>query len=214
MQQAESEVLINRNNCSIHSRRSVVSASEMSHEWCEVSRKIDRATAVAMSRRGARGHITKRKDETIHTTDVVDAPPDTTTQRNSAQHELALCDRCHTVWASGAHGWVAAGHPRYTRADYDQEAVGGSTSRARVRDTRHRHKLCTRVATKQPGSGIRVQSTRSMAAEHPQHVSGARVRSTEASVHGSAPATVTLKENSRRHQSRCTFTLRRKSGCC
>ena len=34
----------------------------------KVSLKIDRATAVAMSRRGARGHITKRKDETMHTT--------------------------------------------------------------------------------------------------------------------------------------------------
>ena len=66
VQQAESEVLINRNNCSIH--RSVVSAREMNHEWCEVSLKIDRATAVTMSRRGARGHITKRKDETIHIT--------------------------------------------------------------------------------------------------------------------------------------------------
>ena len=70
-----------------------------------------------------------------------DAPPDTTTQHNSAQHELALCDRCHTAWASGAHGWVPAGHPWYTRADCDQEAVGGSTSRARARDTSHRHKL-------------------------------------------------------------------------
>ena len=110
----------------------------MSHEWCEVSLKIDKATAVTMSRMGARGHITKRKDETIHTTTVDDAPPDTTTQHNSAQHELSLCDRCHTAWASGAHGWVPAGHPRYTRADYDQEAVGGSTSRARGRanDTR------------------------------------------------------------------------------
>ena len=73
--------------------------------------------------------------------DVDDAPPDNTTQHNSAQHELALCDRCHTAWASGAHGWVPAGHPRYTRADYGQEAVGGSTSRARARDTGHRHKL-------------------------------------------------------------------------
>ena len=87
-----------------------MSASAMSHEWCEVLLKIDRATAVTMSRRG-------------------------TTQHNSAQHELAVCDRCHTAWASGAHGWVPAGHPRYTRADYGQEAVGGSTSRARARDT-------------------------------------------------------------------------------
>ena len=109
-----------------------------------------------------------------------DAPPDTTTQHNSAQHELALCDRCHT-WASGAHGWVPAGHPRYTRADYDQEAVGGSTSRARARDTSHRHTSCEQGW--RPNSLV----AEYMAAEHPPHVSGARVQSTEASVHGSAP---------------------------
>ena len=39
-----------------------MSANEMSHEWCEVSLKIDKATAVTMSRRGARGHSTKRTD--------------------------------------------------------------------------------------------------------------------------------------------------------
>ena len=141
VQQAESEVLINRNSCSIHSRRSVVSVSEMSHEWCEVSLKIDRATAVTMSRRGARGHITKRKDATIHTTTGTmhhQTPQRSTTQHSTSWHSA---DRCHTAWASGAHGWVPAGHPRYTRADCDQEAVGGSTSRARARDTSHRHKL-------------------------------------------------------------------------
>ena len=31
--------------------------------------------------------------------DADGAPPDTTTQHKSAQHELALCDRCHTAWA-------------------------------------------------------------------------------------------------------------------
>ena len=36
------------------------------YEWCEVPLKIDRATAVTMSRRGARGHRTKRKDRTFH----------------------------------------------------------------------------------------------------------------------------------------------------
>ena len=182
VQQAESEVLINRNSCSIHSRRSIVSASEMSHEWREVSLKIDRATAVTMSRRGARGHITKRKDETFHTTTLTthhQTPQRSTTQHStswrSATDAILLGHREHT-------GGSRSGHPRYTRADYDQEAVGGSTSRARAHDTSHRHKLWTRVATKQPGSGVRVQSTRSMLAEqgcrapkhpymeaHPQH---------------------------------------------
>ena len=63
-QQAGSEVLTSRSSCSIHSRRSVVSASAMSHEWCEILLKIDRATAVTMSRRGARGHTRKRTDGT------------------------------------------------------------------------------------------------------------------------------------------------------
>ena len=35
--------------------RSVVTASAMSHWWCEASPKIGRATAVTMSRRSARG---------------------------------------------------------------------------------------------------------------------------------------------------------------
>ena len=44
-------------------------------------------------------------------------------------HELALCDRCHTAWASGEHVWVPAWHPRYTCAPYGEEAVGGSLMR-------------------------------------------------------------------------------------
>ena len=95
--------------------------------------------------RHSRDHVEEGCERTLqnvlaaYSTDrVCDAPQHTTTQHNSAQHELALCDRCHTAWASGAHGWVPAGHPRYTRADYGQEAVGGSTSRARTRiRTRH-----------------------------------------------------------------------------
>ena len=43
-----------------------MSASAMSHEWCEVPLKIDRATAVTMSRRDVREHRTKRKDRTFH----------------------------------------------------------------------------------------------------------------------------------------------------
>ena len=103
MQQAESEVLINRNSCSIHSQRSVVSASEMSHEWCEVSLKIDKATAVTMSRRGARGHITKRKDETIHTTTWTTHHQ--TPRRSTTQHS--------TSWRSATDA-ILPGHREHT----------------------------------------------------------------------------------------------------
>ena len=54
---------------------------------------------------------------------------DDTTDASRRTHELALCDRCHTAWASGAHVWVRAGHPRYTRATYGEETVGGSFTR-------------------------------------------------------------------------------------
>ena len=102
-QLAESEVLIKRNSCSIHSRRSVVSASEMSHEWCEVPLKIDRATAVTMSRRRARGHRTKRKDETIHTTTWTTHHQ--TPQRSTTQHS--------TSWRSATDATLP-GHREHT----------------------------------------------------------------------------------------------------
>ena len=54
------------------------------------------------------------------------SPLDDTTDATRRTHELALCNRCHTAWASGAHVWVPAGHPRYTRAPYVEEAVGGA----------------------------------------------------------------------------------------
>ena len=57
------------------------------------------------------------------------SPLHDTTDATRRTHELALCDRCHTAWASGAHVWVPAGHPRYTRAPYGEEAVGGSLMR-------------------------------------------------------------------------------------
>ena len=103
VQEAESEVLVNRNSCSIHSRRSVVSASEMSHEWREVSLKIDRATAVTMSRRSARGHITKREDETIHTTTWTTHHQ--TPQRSTTQHS--------TSWRSATDA-ILLGHREHT----------------------------------------------------------------------------------------------------
>ena len=105
-------------------------------------------------RKNARGHITKLKDETIHTTTWTHHQ---TPRRSTTQHSTSWRSTTDAILPGHReHTWLPAGHPRYTRADYDQEAVGGSTSRARARDTSHRHKLCTRVATKQPGSGVRV----------------------------------------------------------
>ena len=159
----------------------------MSHEWCEVSLKIDRATAVTMSRRDARGHLTKRKDETIHTTTWT--MHHQTPQRSTTQHS--------TSWRSATDA-ILPGHREHTggsRQDTHGTPVLITIRRLWVAQP-HEHTHATqvtdtscRVATKQPGSGVRVQSTRSMAAEHPLHVSGARVQGTEASVHGSAPAT-------------------------
>ena len=74
----------------------------VSHEWCEVSLKIDRATVVSMSRRGVREHSTKRNDGTFH------RPGWSITRVGPGQH------------------------PRYTRADFGQEAVGGSTTTTRA----------------------------------------------------------------------------------
>ena len=110
-----------------------------------------------------REHSTKRTDSMIH------RPCTRTTTHRPAPHELALCDRCHTAWASGAHGWVPAGHPRYTRADFGQEAVGGSTTTTRARkrhatrDTQCEHQVCcsperdcgTRVVNTVTGGDLR-----------------------------------------------------------
>ena len=41
--------------------RSVVTVSEVSHRWCEVSQNIDRTTAAIMSRRGAGGIPTNKE---------------------------------------------------------------------------------------------------------------------------------------------------------
>ena len=72
----------------------------------------------------------KRKDETIHTTTWTTHQQ--TPQRSTTQHS--------TSWRSATVATLP-GHREHTRADYGQEAVGGSTSRALARDTGHRHKL-------------------------------------------------------------------------
>ena len=51
---------------------------------------------------------------------------------NATRTELALW--CTITLDGVPHRWVPAGHPRYTRAWYNSEAVGGSTSRAQKTD--------------------------------------------------------------------------------
>ena len=89
-----------------------MSASAMSHEWCEVSLKIDKATAVTMSRRGARGHRTKRKDETIHTTTWTTHHQ--TPQRSTSQHS--------TSWRSATDATLP-GHREHTGGSWQDPTV-------------------------------------------------------------------------------------------
>ena len=72
-----------------------------------------------------------------------------TTHHNTPQHST----RQHsTSWRSATDATLAghrehtggslAGHPRYIRADFGQEAVGGSTLQARAPCTGHTHTSC------------------------------------------------------------------------
>ena len=77
----------------------------------------------------ARGHITKRKDETIHTT---------TRHHDAAQLSTARVGALRPMPNCQGIGSTRVGPSRTStvhRGDYNQEAVGCSTSRARARDT-------------------------------------------------------------------------------
>ena len=126
-----------------------MSASAMSHEWCEVPLKIDRATAVTMSRRGARGHRTKRQEETIHTTTWTTHHQ--TPQRSTTQHS--------TSWRSATDATLP-GHREHTggsRQDTHGTPVLTTVRRPWVAQP-HEHAHATQV-TKQPGSGVKVRGT-------------------------------------------------------
>ena len=69
-------------------------------------------------------HCTPFRKERAKATSV---PPLHTT----TPHDLALSRRI--ILDVTSHGWVLAGHPRYTRAQFAEKAVGGSTT------TRTRH---------------------------------------------------------------------------
>ena len=61
----------------------------MSHRWCEVSPKIDRATAVTMSRRGVRGNPTNVRAGL--STETTRRRVRRTTTHQQAQHECFKC---------------------------------------------------------------------------------------------------------------------------
>ena len=141
-----------------------MSASEMSHEWCEVSLKIDKATAVTMSRMGARGPITKRKDETIHTTTGTTHPQ--TPRRSTTQHS--------TSWRS-ANDAILPGHREHTggsRQDTHGTPVLITIWRPWVAQP-HEHAHATQVTDTQAlhMGGDQTAWYRSKSTEHPQHVS-------------------------------------------
>ena len=54
-----------------------------------------------------------------------------------ARTGLALC--CRVILDSVAHGWVMAGHSRYTRAPCGEEAVGGPIMHRAIVDASPRH---------------------------------------------------------------------------
>ena len=85
------------------------------------SSKVNKATVVTMSTRSVR-KPNKREDTTFYD-DVYDAP------RQTNKHSTSWRSDVPPPCLGGAsHGWV-----RYTRADFGQEAVGGSTTTMRTR---------------------------------------------------------------------------------
>ena len=112
------------------SGRSVVSASA-SHEWCEVP---VRARAVTMSRRGVRGHRTKRKDETIHTTTWTTHHQ--TPQRSTTQHS--------TSWRSATDAPLPREHTGGSRQDTHGTPVLTTVRRPWVAQP-HEHAHATQV---------------------------------------------------------------------
>ena len=121
-------------------------------------------------------------------------------------------------------------HPRYTRADFGQEAVGGSTTTTRARkrhatrDTQCEQQVCrsplhdcgTRVVNTETGGDLTAwyRNKRNIVASHPQHGSGAELRTTAVTEpkHARAP-TSSLRRTRECQSSRClgrpTCTRRR-----
>ena len=100
----------------------VVTASEVSHRWCEVSPETEE---------GCGRKPSKCNEETIHH----DSTTTCTTHHlshTSKQAGAGALMAQHPAWMITRVG--PGQHPRYTRANFDQEAVGGSVSRPQPRD--------------------------------------------------------------------------------
>ena len=122
-----------------------MSANEMSHEWCEVSLKIDKDTAVIMSRRGARGHSTKRTGGIFHRPCMAthhNTPRRSTTQHStswrSATDAILLGHREHT----GGSRQDTHGTPVLTTVRRPWVAQLHEHARANARDTQREHQRC------------------------------------------------------------------------
>ena len=83
--------------------------------------------------------------------------------RRTTAHQQASASwrsAAESSWTQEHTGESRHGHPRYTRADFGQEAVGGSTSRPRARDTIHRHTRCEHgCRPPEHGSGAELRTT-------------------------------------------------------
>ena len=158
-QQARSEVLISRSSCSIHSRRSVVTASTMSHRWCEIP-EDGQGHSRNHVEEGCERDSKKRKDETIHPTTWTTHHQ--TPQRSTTQHS--------TSWRSATDATLP-GHREHTggsRQDTHGTPVLTTVRRPWVAQP-HEHAHATQVtdtsceygwvATKQLGSGVKVRGT-------------------------------------------------------
>ena len=153
----------------------------MSHEWCEVSRKIDTATVVTMSRRGVREHSTKRNDRTFHRRNATPCTTHHYTPTNTARAGALMFH--HPAWVEH-HGWVPV-NTHSTPVLTSVRRLWVARPRARASDTHTSDTKCEQhgwrpnslVAEKGAGHRNMVAEHPHMAA-HPQHGSGAELRTT------------------------------------
>ena len=101
---------------------------------------------------GCEREYKKRKDGTSHD-DVYDTPLHTNKHRTSWRFDLV------SPWGLD-HSSVSRQDTHGTLGPLRRKAVGGSTSRARARDTGHRHTSCEHGwRPHKPGRGVKVRGT-------------------------------------------------------
>ena len=122
-----------------------MSANEMSHEWCEVSLKIDKDTAVIMSRRGARG--TQYKTYWRHIPQTVYATHHNTPRRSTTQHSTSWRSATDAILPghrehTGGSRQDTHGTPVLTTVRRPWVAQPHEHARANARDTQREHQRC------------------------------------------------------------------------